>query len=80
MSGMTFGPEDKTAAQILRDPTSSFGDMEAVARYIELLEGLFPRAFSHIRYAYDLLPRVSREEETILREVVIRPLLEERRG
>lgn len=70
MSGMTFGPDDKTAAQILRDPTSSFSDMEAVARYIELLEGLFPRAFPHRRYAYQLEAEVTREEATIIRALM----------
>lgn len=67
MSGMTFGPEDKTAAQILRDPTSSFSDIEAVARYIETLEPIFAKILTQRQKAVAVTSGVlSREESEIL--------------
>lgn len=68
MSGMTFGPEDKTAAQILRDPESSQSDIEAVIRYIETLEPVFAKVLSKKDVAVaQTNGRLSREESEILR-------------
>lgn len=66
---MTFGSADRTAAEILRDPTSSASDREAVARYVETLERLFPKTFDHPRRRFELQASVSREEGEIIKEL-----------